>query len=38
MTKIIAEGAAEEEGTLSVGDRILQVKHLCQYNHYYALI
>ncbi len=25
MTKIIAGGAAEEEGRLSVGDRILQV-------------
>lgn len=25
VTKIIGGGAAEEEGTLSVGDRILQV-------------
>ena len=25
VTKIIPSGAAEEEGTLSVGDRILQV-------------
>ncbi len=25
ITKIIPEGPAEEEGTLSVGDRILQV-------------
>lgn len=25
VTKIIPQGAAEEEGTLSVGDRILQV-------------
>jgi len=25
VTKIIPNGAAEEEGTLSVGDRILQV-------------
>lgn len=26
VTKIIPEGAAEEDGTLSVGDRILQVR------------
>jgi C-terminal processing protease CtpA/Prc len=27
VTKIIAGGAAEEEGTLSVGDRIIQVHY-----------
>ena len=28
ITKIISDGPAEEEGTLSVGDRILQVIYL----------
>ena len=29
ITKIIPHGPAEEEGTLSVGDRILQVRTVC---------
>lgn len=31
VTKIISGGAAEEEGTLSVGDRILQVSYFTSY-------
>ena len=34
VTKIIGGGAAEEEGTLSVGDRILQVCHVCVWLQY----
>ena len=38
ITKIIPDGPAEEEGTLSVGDRILQVFFTCTCNISIVLI
>lgn len=34
LTKIIPGGPAEEEGTLSVGDRIIQVNYMYMYTVY----